>query len=309
MIRVGVAGWDYADWSGVVYPSPPPRGFDRLAFLADLFDAVEINVTFYRQPDARAAASWARRVAGRPSFRFTAKLVQDLTHAGRPSGSHGAPASVDLKAQAERFRAGIDPLLASGLLLAVLAQFPQSFHDRPENRLHLEGLATLLRGLPLVAEFRHRSWDHEGALAFLRGLGLGFCNVDQPDLPSTLRPTAHATSPVAYARLHGRNAANWFGHAASPAARYDYLYGWKEIDPWMERVRALAGRAEEVVVIANNHYGGKGPANALMIKAALGRAPVRAPASLVAAFRDLKAVALPDGRAPEQGRLFPKDGG
>ena len=291
MIRVGVAGWDYADWSGVVYPSPPPRGFDRLAFLADLFDAVEINVTFYRQPDARAAASWARRVAG------------------RPSGSHGAPASVDLKAQAERFRAGIDPLLASGLLLAVLAQFPQSFHDRPENRLHLEGLATLLRGLPLVAEFRHRSWDHEGALAFLRGLGLGFCNVDQPDLPSTLRPTAHATSPVAYARLHGRNAANWFGHAASPAARYDYLYGWKEIDPWMERVRALAGRAEEVVVIANNHYGGKGPANALMIKAALGRAPVRAPASLVAAFRDLKAVALPDGRAPEQGRLFPKDGG
>ena len=51
MIRVGVAGWDYPDWEGTVYPSPHPRSFDRLAYLASIFDVIEINATFYRQPD------------------------------------------------------------------------------------------------------------------------------------------------------------------------------------------------------------------------------------------------------------------
>src|SRR5262245_7149454 len=80
MIRAGVAGWDYPDWEGLVYPRPAPRGFDRLHFLAEHLDTIEINVTFYRQPDAAAAGSWARRVADRPSFRFTAKLFRDFTH-------------------------------------------------------------------------------------------------------------------------------------------------------------------------------------------------------------------------------------
>ena len=62
MIRVGVAGWDYPDWESIVYPKPAPRGFDRLRFMAGHFDTLELNVTFYRQPDRAAAASWARLV-------------------------------------------------------------------------------------------------------------------------------------------------------------------------------------------------------------------------------------------------------
>ncbi len=329
-----MAGWDYPDWAGIVYPSPLPGAFDRLSFLAAFFDAVEINVTFYRQPDPGSVRSWINRVSSTSSFRLTAKLYRALTHAGtsapvrrrrsstnqairKDSATAVAPIEVDLKTDAGIYRTGIEPLLNSGRLGAVLMQFPQSFHDRPDSRTHLTSLAELLPGLPLVAEFRHRSWDNDAALAFLRDLGVGFCNIDQPSLGTTLPPTAYLTSPVGYIRLHGRNAANWFARqergqiggagSRSGAARYDYLYSPEELRPWVERARTLAGRAEEVFIIANNHYRGKGPANALMLKSALEGRRVRAPADLVSAFSELKDCAEPmaggDG-APAQGRLF-----
>ncbi len=337
LIRIGVAGWDYPDWAGIVYPSPLPGAFDRLSFLGAFFDVVEINVTFYRQPDPAAVSSWINRVASMSSFRFTAKLYQALTHPGMSSPVRQGPSLnnvanrvksaaatppdkidlIDLKSAASSYRTGIEPLVKSGRLGAVLMQFPQSFHDRPDSRIHLRTLAELLPGLPLVAEFRHRSWDNEGALAFLRDLDVGFCNIDQPSLGATIPPTAHLTSSVGYVRLHGRNAASWFTRNArgktegaggrSSNARYDYFYSCEELRPWVGRARSLAERAEEVFLIANNHYRGKGPANALMLKSALESRRVRAPADLVSGFPDLKDCAEPvaGGKAePAQGRLF-----
>src|SRR5262245_44615880 len=319
MLRVGIAGWDYPDWEGIVYPPQPSKGFDRLTFLAEFLDVVELNVTFYRQPDASAAGSWARRVGPYPAFRFTAKLYRGLTH-GEPMVTADTPALVppakpkstrrrtrgpdpaSLVDEAAQYREGIAPLLEAGRLGAVLAQFPHSFHDNETSRRHLERLVGLLDKLPLVAEFRHRSWDHEEALRFLHGLGIGFCNIDQPQVGATLRPTGHVTSPVAYIRLHGRNAENWFKPESN---RYDYLYSIEELRPWAERAERLSERAEEVFVIANNHYRGKAPANALMLKALLSRARVPAPPDLARAYRDLGKLALEKRRSqPQQGRLF-----
>jgi uncharacterized protein YecE (DUF72 family) len=192
----------------------------------------------------------------------------------------------------------------AGLLGAVLMQFPHSFHDTRENRYRLDELASCLAGLPLVAEFRHRSWDNERALAHLRDQRVGFCNIDQPAIGSTLSATCHVTSRVAYVRLHGRNRANWFRSGAASASRYDYLYSMEELTPWVRCARRLADRAEKVFVIANNHYRGKGPANALMLSAALsGRRP-RAPATLVAAHPVLSGMVEEDPGPPVQRDLF-----
>ncbi len=326
MIRVGPAGWDYPDWEGVFYPIPRPRPFDRLAFIADFFDVVELNVTFYRQPDRRQAAAWVQRLGDRGEFRFTAKLHRSLTHpeagiagpnrgrSGRDGGgprdrnaaAQDSPASAGggLAAAAEMFRDGIEPLVRAGRLLAVLMQFPQSFDLRPRHREHLEILASLLRGLPLVAEFRHRSWNGKEVLDDLRRWGVGFCNIDQPSLGATLPPTSHATSSIAYVRLHGRNARNWFRRSAQPFERYDYLYSMEELDPWIRRIEELAGAVEQVVVIANNHYRGKGPANGLMMKSALERRRVKAPSTLVEAYPSLEGRVVASRRSPAQGRLF-----
>jgi uncharacterized protein YecE (DUF72 family) len=309
MMRVGVAGWDYPDWAGVVYPSHPPRGFDRLAFLAQYFDLIEVNVTFYRHVEPDTVRAWARRVADRSDFRFTVKLFQGFTHpggAGLERAALAQPHRFELHPIAATFRASIEPLMDAGLLGAVLAQFPHSFHNGPGTRDRLKLLRDLLPNLPLVAEFRHRSWDQEGALQLLRGLRIGFCNIDQPSVGATLGPTAHLTAPVAYIRLHGRNAENWFQRAdGGGAARYDYLYGMDELRPWVERARSLGERAEETFIVANNHYRGKGPANSLMLKQALSGGRVKAPATLVAAYPELESLVDADRQDPAgQGRLF-----
>ena len=73
------------------------------------------------------------------------------------------------------------------------------------------------------------------------------------------------------------------------AARNDYLYRAEELEPWVERIRKIA-QAEgvrDIYVITNNHFEGKGPANALMIRSMLDGAPVAAPPTLLATYRDV----------------------
>src|SRR5215472_5548383 len=78
--RIGPAGWSYADWSGYVYPSPRPKGFHEAAYLAQFFDTIEINTSFYAPLRADHARQWLDRVAANPRFIFTAKLWQKFTH-------------------------------------------------------------------------------------------------------------------------------------------------------------------------------------------------------------------------------------
>ena len=80
VIRYGVAGWDYKDWWGPVYPANHPKGFDPLNYLSQFYDTVEINSTFYGAGSAKASQTWVRRVAGNPQFKFTAKLWKRFTH-------------------------------------------------------------------------------------------------------------------------------------------------------------------------------------------------------------------------------------
>ena len=98
---IGPAGWDYPDWQGVVYP-PGLKGTDRLTFLATLFSAVEINVTFYRPIPADYARRWLAAVTDVPDFRFTAKVWQVFTHDRRLSGPTWPVPS------------GLNPLLSAG---------------------------------------------------------------------------------------------------------------------------------------------------------------------------------------------------
>ena len=161
-LYIGPAGWDYPDWQGVVYP-PGLKGADRLTFLATLFTAVEINVTFYRPITADYARRWLAAVTDFPDFRFTAKVWQVFTHDRRLP-----------EADLAQFQAGLAPLLTGGKLGALLAQFPYSFHNTEENRAYLVQLKTALQKFPLAVEVRHRSWQQRAVREFLEHAGLDF---------------------------------------------------------------------------------------------------------------------------------------
>src|SRR5688572_27099661 len=79
-IRVGPAGWSYADWRGRVYPEGAGTKFDTLSLVAKYFDTAEINSSFYHPPSGETARSWLRRIEHNPNFVFTAKLFRAFTH-------------------------------------------------------------------------------------------------------------------------------------------------------------------------------------------------------------------------------------
>lgn len=257
-IRVGPAGWSYADWEGVVYP-PHGSKFDPLSYLAQYFDLIEINSPFYRIPPPTHAKSWVRRVAGHPNFRFTTKVFRGFTHEAE------SVTAADYKA----FRDYLDPMMDAGVLGAVLLQFPWSFRNTPESRVRLVDLFEQFDAYPKALEVRHATFQDDEFFAFLDERNVAFVDVDQPLFHDSVKPSDTATGPLAYARLHGRNYEKWFAHAES-WERYDYLYSTEELEPWVHRVETMA-QSRETYVVTNNHFRGQAIVNAGDIKRALGQ--------------------------------------
>ena len=305
MIRFGPAGWTYPDYPGTVYPADAPKKFDVLAFLASYYDTIEINASFYAPQPPRNFTAWARRVAHNENFRFTAKLWQKFTHGIAEYGRHDEMAYADAQTQ-RRTEAGADLWTASDVrevqdgfailreanrLGAILAQFPWSFRPTAASIELLTRLAEDFRGWPVVVELRHGAWAAREHALLLKRLGLGFCNIDQPVIGESIAPTAGATSETAYIRLHGRRYDTWFEERASVSERYNYLYAAEELTPWVERVKKIASgeQVQQLYVIANNHFEGKGAANALMLRSMLEDRKVPAPPVLFETYRSLLA--------------------
>jgi uncharacterized protein YecE (DUF72 family) len=292
-LRVGPAGWSYPDWAGYVYPPRRSKGFHEATFLAQFFDTIEINTSFYQPIRADHAVTWIERVEANPSFAFTAKLWQRFTH--EPAAS----------VEDERLvRAGFDVLRGAGKLGAVLLQFPFSFHCTPETVKHLSDLLTRFADYPLAVELRHSSWQKQETLRLLEEHHAGFCNIDQPVIGNSMTPTAQSTSPVGYVRFHGRRYDTWFAdNAATPAhERYNYLYSVDELKPWVERIRTVEHKSRDTYVITNNHYQGKSVVNALQLLSILKGGKVKAPDELRQHYPQLEEIASGMPSAPT---LFP----
>jgi len=275
-IRIGVAGWDYPDWLGTVYPKPKPKDFDPLSYLAGYFDTIEINNSFYRPIVPKVARSWLDRVDDRKRFKFTAKLWRRFTH---------ERAQAWTRAEVADTRKGFDVLSDAGKLGAVLLQFPWSFKRQDENEEWLGDLAKAFGHLPLVLEVRHESWNTPEVIDWLVEKRIGLVNVDQPLFKKSIRPAAAATAPVGYVRLHGRNYKEWWRAKATRTERYDYLYPQEELRPWAKRIQEVAARTKETYAVTNNHNLGKAPAAALMLETMVGGEKVDVPDVLLNTYR------------------------
>ena len=301
-IRVGPAGWNYKDWYGIVYPEKAGKGFKELDFLADFFDTVEINSTFYRPPNTYMANAWVRKVAHNPRFKFTAKLWQRFTHDRKEFGGE----------EVRQYTEGIDPLAEAGKLGAVLCQFPWSFKNDEAGRDWLAKIVATFKHYPLVVEVRHATWDVPEAYDFLDEQGVGVVAIDQPVIGRSITPKAVLTGRTGYVRLHGRNYRAWFPKKGKDEltdedkfARYDYLYTEEELQEWVEKIETIAEGAEETYVIQNNHPKGQAACNAFQMRAKLGEENLKVPSTMLSHFPQLKEIAEPIGYGQED--LFSGD--
>jgi len=289
-IRVGTSGWSYPEgagsWNGVFYPPRGTRGFraaDELRYYSERFDTVEVNSTFYRPPSAATTRRWAEQTPA--GFDFSVKLYQRFTHAGmvgrgqRPTPSpREAGASPSLPsptaADADEFRAALDPLAGAGKLGSLLAQFPAGFRSSPETREYLADLLLDFRDYPLAIELRHKSWSDDVArtAALLNEVGAAWVQIDEPKFRLSIRQDFAANTPGCYyLRLHGRNAAQWWRHD-SPDDRYNYLYSPAELEPFGETVKEISTGVRKAYVYLNNHFAAKAVVNATILKHQLGLA-------------------------------------
>jgi uncharacterized protein YecE (DUF72 family) len=249
-IYVGTSGFKFDDWKGRFYPETVKQK-DWLRYYAQRFNCLEINASYYRLMPAATYQRMMERVP--PGFQFTVKTYRTLTH---EAGSEN-------EADFATFIASLRPLRETGEFGCVLAQFPTSFHNTPENRGYLAGFRDRFAGIPLVVEFRGREWLDDAVLDYLREREMGFCAVDEPQFKTLMPPIAVATSPIGYIRFHGRNYQKWWKGGEGGKERYDYLYRKEELEEWVPKIQHVASETQRVYVFMNNCFQGQAAANAV----------------------------------------------
>jgi len=164
----------------------------------------------------------------------------------------------------------------AGKLGGILFQLPPYVVWKPASLDYLEWARDQLGADDMLVEPRHRSWFAEDIrtelLRWLEQQRMSWVTVDAPkvdaaNVPATL---VAATSPLAYVRLHGRNAGTWNVRGGSAAERFDYLYSEAELREWVEPLRELAGESEQAYAFFNNNNQTDGvaqaPAGALLLR-------------------------------------------
>ena len=291
-IHIGPAGWAYKDWDGIVYPAQLKKEKHPVEYLAQYFDLIEINTSFYGRIRPEVGKLWCKKAkAVNPNFLFTAKLNKAFTHSPIAVIESTSAATIRFDPKDEHdAKLGLDSVAEAQMLGALLMQFPISFRNTNENRDHLDLLIRMFGQYPLAVEVRHASWSNEGTLRYFAEKGVAFCNIDQPLLGQAVRPSDHVTSAIGYVRLHGRRYDQWFEPEKS-SDRYDYLYTGDELQGWKTKIANVARKAEVTFVVANNHFEGKAPANALELRSMLSGNKVKAPPTLVQVYPRLTAIA------------------
>jgi len=246
---VGTSGYSFADWVGPFYP--PGCGPPTSCRSTRVSSRCGGQHHLLRDPGALAARPDGGPHARRIPVRGQAPPVDDpraRARSGRDRQLSGA----------------LRPLKEARRYDGLLAQFPWRFRRTKENRRHLAALRERLEGEPLFVEFRHDSWLTPELEPSLKQHRIGFCAVDEPELPGLLPRIAPLTTEDAYIRFHGRNAATWYGGDRN--LRYDYSYTREELSEWLRRIGELAEQARRVYLFFNNCHAGQAARSAKLMQ-------------------------------------------
>jgi uncharacterized protein YecE (DUF72 family) len=265
MIYIGTSGWSYprgeGTWNGYFYPAGK---VDELEYYSRYFNTVEINNTFYRPPEPYVVKKWVNRVP--EGFCFAVKLWQKFTHPAMFEAATGEAAVISPD-DVVTFKAGIAPLVSSGKMGPLLAQFPPGFRNDDAGRHILKAVLNTFTGYRIAVELRHRSWSDSPETAdLLRGNNAAWVQIDEPKFASSIARELPLTADFAYFRYHGRNAEEWW--SGNGETRYRYLYSKEEIVGLAGKVNEAGKKVDHLFAYFNNHWKGYAPKNAGdMIKA------------------------------------------
>jgi len=239
-IVIGTSGFSYPHWAnGIFYPS----GLNQdkwLEFYSQQFNAVELNVTFYKLPTVSMAKSWDKQTPD--GFRFVVKGSRFITHVKRLK---------DVKESLIMLSDNLLPLRKK--IGCFLWQLPPGF-KKDAKRLadfcyELKRIKILGR-VGHVFEFRDESWFQDDTYAVLRDYDCCLCFADSPEKIGK----EVLTADFIYLRFHG---GSYF---------YDSNYSKGELVVWVQKVKALEGKIKTVYAFFNNDEHGYAAFNAQSLR-------------------------------------------
>jgi uncharacterized protein YecE (DUF72 family) len=232
--RLGTMGFSYKDWNGVFYPDGI-LSRDYLAYYSRIFEAVELDSTFYGTPRAEYVERWAAVTP--PNFTFCAKTPREITHERRLEKSG------DLMGDfLSRMR------LLGDKLGVILIQLPPDM-----TFSHIHKLAVFLRELPngfrYAVEFRHPSWHATATGQLLQNHNVCWASTEYKYLPQRL----FVTTDFVYIRWIGR-------HGQYELKDHERVDLTPRLEGWWEDIQSRLDGIQATYGCFNNDYAGHAPA-------------------------------------------------
>ena len=212
------------------YP-PGFQGQSRLNYYAFLNNSIEINSSFYKIPKAVTVKNWSESV-GR-NFRFTFKLLKDITHAKELNYN---VADVELFMQTI---SGVGDKKGC-LLIQLPPKLKFEYYNQLESLLKDIRQYTKEQEWKIAIEFRNSSWyvgetyelfKHHNAAMVIH------------DIPASATPFTNLKSNFKYLRFHG------------PGGKYRDSYTNDFLSPYATSIKDWLKEKKEVFVYFNNTMG------------------------------------------------------
>lgn len=155
------------------------------AYYCEHFNAVELNVTFYRFPQISFLETFYDRSP--EAFRFAVKAPRAITHYKK---------FVNAADLLSSFYDTVSKGLKEKLGCVLFQLHPRTVYTE-EKMEHI--INCLDPAFPNVIEFRHQSWWTEKVYRQLTKHNITFCGISHPSLPDDII----VNNPLVYYRFHG----------------------------------------------------------------------------------------------------------
>lgn len=183
-INTGCSSFYNTYWKTIFYPEGLPRK-EWFNYYCQHFNTYELNATFYKFPTLKSLQNWYDKTPD--DFIFSVKAPKQITHLKK-----FVNCSQEIKDFYEICQQGFREKLG-----CILFQLPPSYTYSEEKLSTIVGYMN--PDYKNVIEFRHESWWNQNVFDVLSKNNLTFCNVNYPNLPTTVIPT----TALGYIRLHG----------------------------------------------------------------------------------------------------------
>src|SRR5213592_28808 len=232
-LRIGCSGWGYDDWLGGFYPKDTPKS-DYLKLYSGVFDSVEVDSSFYRNPGPATTKGWYKSTP--PGFLFSMKMPRRITHEKKLKDVAENLGWFYTSAKELREKAG--PLVA---------QLPPSIKFDSHWALMKDFVKAFEMKYPHAVEFRHKSWFRDEVYALLRDRNVAMVWTEN----QYLRSPTDVTADYVYLRMVGDREISEFKETQKDKSA--------EMRDWYKELDGASDSVKGALVFFNNHYAGFGP--------------------------------------------------